>query len=492
MVAVLLASALAAPSSLASPRGDYASTLRRKVLIDGNSDQEFSVHERMNHYGVPGVSVAVVEGCKIVDVRGFGTAAPGGRPVDSGTLFQAGSVSKAVAAAGALKLVEAGALSLDEDVSRFLRNWDIPRPATLGAPVITLRHLLSHGGGLTVDGFKGYPTDSALPDLTQILDGEPPANTAPVRIEQMPGTSWRYSGGGFVLAQLLMEQTTGTLFHEFMRDRILRPAGMYMSSYQQPLDPTRAPRAAHGTLADGTPIPGGWRIYPEQAAAGLWSTPSDLSRFAIALVRSMRSEDAGLLEQGTAQEMMRRQIGAWGLGIEVSPEGQPRKFGHTGAPVGYRTLWLMFPDTCQGATVMTNSDEGMTLAYEVARAIADQYAWPDRMPSERVAHIPLSAEIASRFIGTYRLRDFPGERFEIRMQPDGSLSLSRLGHGVRDLVASSSDELISPDSGMRLVALDRNPRTGKSTRLELHFTGGVNVAHRIDSVSESSGTTLPH
>lgn len=457
----------------------YASQLRRKVVLAGLEDQSFTLQSRMKHYGAPGISVAVVEGCKVVSAHGFGVATPEGKPVSPETLFQAASVGKVVASAGALSLVEDGALSLDSDITGYLRGWSLPRLASLEQSPVTFRQLLTHSAGLTVAGFDGYRVGAPLPTLYQILDGQAPANSAPVRPEVAPGTVWRYSGGGFVLAQLLMEQASRTPFAELMHARVLQPVGMKSSTFAQPLDPQHARDAATGTLADGNPIAGGWHVYPEQAAAGLWSTPTDLSNFAIALVQSLRGENNTFLRQGTAREMMRRQVESWGLGVEISRDGEPRKFSHTGANLGYRTLWLMFPDTCQGATIMVNADEGMTLAYEIARALADRYGWPDRMPSEPVASLPMTRAIATRFAGMYQLKDFPTERFEVRARPNGTLAWSRQGRGERDLVAVSDGELISPDSGMRLVARDPNPQTAPAATVELHFAGGVNVAQRV-------------
>lgn len=454
----------------------FSTALRRQLVLDTAPDQRFSIEERMRHYGVPGVSVAVVENCRVVEARGFGSATVDGRPVDAHTRFAAGSVSKVVASVGALALVQTGQLSLDEDISTRLRHWQLPRQGEFADSNVTLRNLLTHSAGLNVAGFKGYPRDQPLPSLEQILDGTAPANTPAVRIEAEPGKAWRYSGGGFVLTQLLMEDTTQQKFAPLMRDTVLAPAGMKESTYQQPLDAASARQAATGTLADGTPIPGGWRVYPEQAAAGLWSTPSDLARLGIDLVHSLRGKP-GVLDTDMAKQMMQRQIGNWGLGVEVSPEGKPRKFSHTGAPVGYRTLWLMYPDTCQGAAIMTNADEGMTLTHEIARALADTWRWPDAAPSSMVTTSALTPEISARFVGEYQLRDFPAERFEVTVQPEGHLGWSRKGRGLRDLVAKGPMELVSPDSGMRLVATGEP--SAQADTLELHFPGGVNVALRV-------------
>ncbi len=485
-VSAVLAIGLLIPQGAAADEAPAFSTaLRRQLVLDTAPNQRFSIDERMRHYGVPGVSVAVVENCRIVEARGFGSATVDGRPVDAHTRFAAGSVSKVVASVGALALVQKGQLSLDEDISTRLRHWQLPREGEFAGSNVTLRNLLTHGAGLSVAGFKGYPRNQPLPSLEQILDGRAPANTPAVRIEAEPGKAWRYSGGGFVLAQLLMEDTTHQKFAPLMRDSVLAPAGMKESTYQQPLDAASAQHAATGTLADGIPIPGGWRVYPEQAAAGLWATPSDLARLAIDLVHSLRG-NPGVLDADMVKQMMRRQVGNWGLGVEVSPEGSPTKFSHTGAPVGYRTLWLMYPDTCQGAAIMTNADEGMTLTHEIARALADTYRWPDTAPSSVVTTTALTSEISSRFVGEYQLRDFPAERFEVSLQPEGHLGWSRKGRGRRDLVAAGSMELVSPDSGMRLVATGE-PSAQVDT-LELHFPGGVNIAVRVKEAGSSSTT----
>lgn len=458
----------------------YASNLRRSVHLDGAGQQRYAIEDRMRHYKVPGVSVAIVENCELVEVKGFGDATPDGRPVRPDTLFQAGSVSKVVAAAGALRLVEDALLLLDEDSTLHLDGWVPPRTETFDHSPVTLRQLLTHSAGMTVAGFKGYSIAAELPTVTQILDGMPPANTGRVQIEAKPGTRWSYSGGGFMVVQAMMENVSDKSFQDLMREQILLPVGMLDSAYGPLNDGPAAEAAAQGTLADGSPILGGWLQYPEFAAAGLWSTPGELSRFAIELVRSISGEEGALLKPGSAREMMRRQIGDWGLGLEVSPDGQPRKFSHTGAPIGYRTLWLMFPDTCQGATIMTNADEGMALAYEVARGIADQYRWPDPMTSERVASVETTPEDSNLFIGTYQLRDFPSERFRVERRPDGDLTWSRLGRGHKELIASSRDQLLSPDSGMRLVALKRADGTGIVDTLDLRFPGGSNIARRVD------------
>jgi CubicO group peptidase (beta-lactamase class C family) len=452
--------------------------LRRTIAIQGREDERFPLVKRMAHYRVPGVSIAVIENCRIVYARGFGRSAVGSGTVTTRTLFQAGSVSKPVAAVAALRLVEEGALSLDADVRPLLTSWRLPDSPHLAGHPVTLRGLLSHTAGTNVPGMKGYAAGTPLPTLPQILEGMAPANTAPVRVEVTPGSEWKYSGGGYSIAQALTSDVTGEPFPELMDRLVLGPAGMTDSSYRQPMPLERHGRAANGTSPDGSALPGGWRVYPEMAAAGLWTTPSDLGRFAIGVARSIRGEAGGLLRNETARQMMTRGLGNWGLGVDLGPPDGPRQFSHTGRSIGFTSMLVMYPDTCQGAAVMTNGDEGGWLIQEVMRSIGDAYGWPERRPSQVQPAIKLSDAIATRFVGIYRLRDHPSERFVISRKADGGLYWAREGRVGRDLLPQGETSLFSPDSVMKLEAIE--PAEARAMTLQLGFGGGVNVAERVE------------
>jgi CubicO group peptidase (beta-lactamase class C family) len=240
----------------------------------GESPLQLSLAELMKTFNVPGLSIAVIENYKIVDAKGYGVIAPGSStPVTTKTLFQAGSISKPVAATGALFLVGQGKLSLDEDVNKKLTTWKVPENEFTQTEKVTLRRLMSHTAGLTVHGFPGYDVDAVVPSVVQVLNGEKPANTDPIRVDIVPGTKSRYSGGGVTIEQLLMMDVTGKQFPALMRELVLDKIGMTDSSYEQPLPSARAAMTAGGAYADGKPVHGKWHIYPEMAAAGLWTTP---------------------------------------------------------------------------------------------------------------------------------------------------------------------------------------------------------------------------
>lgn len=468
-------SLLPGDQAVAATSRDFTSGLRRSIALAGREGERFHLLDRMAHYRVPGISVAVIDKCRIVDVRGFGSAAPGGAAVTRRTLFQAGSISKTFTAVTALRLVEKGILSLDDDIRPRLTSWHLPSSPVLAGHSVTLRGLLSHTAGINQEGGIGYTRNAPLPTLSEILEGRQPANTPPIRVEYAPGTSWHYSGGGYYITQALMQDATGMTYPALVDRLVFRPLGLRESSFAQPLDPRRIPFAARAVDADGSPIEGGWRENPELAAGGLWTTPYELAQFTIAIARSIRGERGGLLGSVAAHDLMVRGLGNWGLGFDVGSPGRSVHFGHTGHNIGFTSEFIMYPETCQGAVVMTNADEGGWLNAEVIRSIGDAYGWPDRVPSPIQSDIPLTPTIALRFVGTYRLHDFPTERFVVSHRA-GGLYWARVGHVGRDLLPISEGQLFSPDSRMTLTA---DPGTAKAQMLKLSFGGGTNVAERI-------------
>src|SRR5579864_4228444 len=352
-----------------------------------------SLPELMKAFNVPGLSIAVIQNYKIVDAKGYGVIAPGSStPVTTKTLFQAGSISKPVAATGALSLVEQGKLSLDENVNNKLTTWKVPDNEFTQTEKVTLRRLMSHTAGLTVHGFPGYDVDTPVPSIVQVLNGEKPANTDPIRVDIIPGTKSRYSGGGVTIEQLMMVDVTGKQFPTLMRELVLDKIGMTDSSYEQPLPPARSAMTAGGARGDGTPVHGKWHVYPEMAAAGLWTTPTDLAKFAIEIALSKQGKSNKVLTQKTVEEMLTPQSKDFGIGFGLSKD-RPGEFGHNGADEGFQALWVMNSDTGQGAALMANSDNGNLVASELLRSIAREYGWKYVGTRGAFAELTLTAKL---------------------------------------------------------------------------------------------------
>jgi CubicO group peptidase (beta-lactamase class C family) len=218
--------------------------LHPEVQVKDDPHPCTTLSARMVHLHIPGVSVAVIHNGVIEWAAGFGVKQLGGAPVSADTLFQAGSISKPVAATGALHQVQEKKLSLDANVNTELVSWKVPdNPAANGKPV-TLRELLTHTAGFTVHGFLGYASTDPVPTLLQVLDGQKPANTAPIRLESEPGSKWNYSGGGYTVMQQVLVDVTKEPFPKLMHETVLGPIGMTHSTYQQPLATDLQPEAA--------------------------------------------------------------------------------------------------------------------------------------------------------------------------------------------------------------------------------------------------------
>lgn len=440
-IVLSVTTAHAQPAPSAQQRA-VESGLRPAAVIDGKSES-WTIEERMARWKVPGVSVAVIDDGKIVWSRGYGViSADGKAPVTTGTRFQAASISKPVAAIAALALVQRGTLSLDTDVNATLKRWKLPASDFTRDKPVTLRALLSHTGGTTIHGFPGYAQGAAVPNNVQLLDGAPPANTKPVVSEARPGERWRYSGGGYQIAQQMIEDATGRPFADVVRDRVIVPAGMTMSGYALPA----AGSFSHGHGSDGKPIAGGWHSYPEQAAAGLWTTPTDLAKFGLALAAAWRGEAGALLDPATAAAMATPVMGDYGLGPSVKGEGDALSFSHGGANEGFRAFWIIHPRTGDGVAVMTNSDSGGQVMMEIVRSVANAYGWPDFQPTAYKS-VALAPDILASREGQW-VGEAGGNRVTVTARRDGDrMILDALGDSFV-LIPVSATEMISGENGV--------------------------------------------
>ncbi len=372
------------------------------VIVKGEPPECHTLASRMSELHIPGASIAVVHNGIIEWARGYGIKQLGGSPVTPETLFQAGSISKPVATMAALRLVEEGKLSLDSDVNGVLTSWKIPAsPAAPGATV-TLRELLTHTAGFTVHGFPGYAANTPVPTLVQVLNGEAPANTPPIRLQSVPGSKWNYSGGGFTVMQQLVLDVAKEPFPKLLHDTVLVPIGMSHSTYEQPL-----PSELRGTIAmpysaTGAAIPGGPHTYPEMAAAGLWTTPSDLARYIIEIQQSLQGHANHVLSQKMAEQMLTAGKGDWGLGVEIGGSASNPYFSHGGVNEGYESLFAAYEHNGDGAAVMTNAQGGSRLASEIMSSIAVAYNWADFRPAVHT-EIKLDRSVLARYVGTYEL-----------------------------------------------------------------------------------------
>ena len=431
--------------------------LQPAMYAQGKPIASMNILDRMKYYNVPGVSVAVIDNGKIDWAKGYGIKETGGTdPVTPETLFQAASIGKPVTALGTLRLVEQGKLDLDSPVNDKLVSWKVPENEFSEKEKVTLRRLLTHSAGLTVTGFPGYATSEQIPTLIQVLDGEKPANTPPVRIDLIPGSQYRYSGGGFVVTQLLLADVTGRSFQETMQATVLAPLGMDHSAFEQPLPKEKAGQAASGHQGNGEVIKGKWYVYPELAAAGLWTTPSDLCRFAIELQKSVAGGSNKVISQEMAVKMLAPGIGNWGLGVGLgeSTETEKRSFSHGGGNQGFICMLFAFVNKGQGAAIMTNSNNGGDIIMEILRALSSVYGWGILQPKE-VALIEIAPEKLIRYVGEFRAPDEPDTPVVVYNEK-GQLHMKSPETGDWALSPISETEFVYMDGGVELTFIKGN------------------------------------
>jgi CubicO group peptidase (beta-lactamase class C family) len=336
------------------------------------------IEERMAYYNVPGVSIAVINNNQIEWAKGYGVLENGrSDPITPDSLFQVASVAKVIVATATLHYVDNGTIDLDRDVNQSLLSWKIPENQFTSEEKVTLRRLLSHSAGVTVTGFRGYAFDEELPNLEQILNGESPANSPPIRVDIVPGTQYRYSGGGYMIVQQLLEDTVGEPFPDIIQNTIFEPWGMTASTCEAPLPERFRAVAASGHRGDGTIIPGGWHTYPEiGAGASMWATSPDIARFAIKVMQAYMGQPDKVLSQEMAIEMLTPQIDDRGLGPLVYDDGGDLfYFMHPGANDGYKSLLVAYPERGQGVVILTNGENGEALNREILNSVSIEYGW---------------------------------------------------------------------------------------------------------------------
>lgn len=339
---------------------------------------QYTLAELMDKFGVPGVSIAVIKDFKIHWAKAYGIAdIETGKKVNTETLFQAASISKTLNAMAILKAAQDGKFSIDDDINTILKSWKIPESQfTMGQPV-TPRMLASHTSGLGDGfGFPGYNPTEPRPTTVQILNGDKPSNVGPVLIARVPLSAYHYSGGGATVLQLALTDVIGRPYKDILREYVLQPIGMTESTFEQPLSSKLDKNASRAHNGEGQSMGAKWHVYPEFAAAGLWTTPTDLAKFVIEVQKSLRGEANNVLSQTMIKEMLSPVgVGDFAVGFVITKEGQGWYFRHGGSNWGFRSLLIAHKVKGYGLAIMTNASNGSILTNEIKERIERAYGY---------------------------------------------------------------------------------------------------------------------
>ena len=383
-------------------------------VVNGKAN---NILDRMAFFKVKGLSIAVVQNYTVVWAKGYGWADKAEkRPVTISTLFEPGSISKSLNAVGVLKLVQDKKLDLHTDINDYLRSWKIPYDSLSKGKKITMAHLLSHTAGLSVHGFPGYARNSKIPSLPAVLDGTAPANTSAVRSEFEPGLQFQYSGGGTTISQLIVTDLTQQPYDQFIFDNVLKPMGMLNSSYSQPPAKEKLKNVATGYRADGTEVEMKFHVYPEQAAAGLWTTPTDLCRYIIETQLAYEGKSSKVLNQEMTKLRLTPYIDqSSALGVFIDNHNGFKYFQHDAGNEGFRGAYLGSMEGGNGVAIFVNSDN-VNILPELLNSVASVYNWKgfDKPVSIALKNIPDS--LSQKYVGVYL---YEGLIADVTKKPDG-------------------------------------------------------------------------
>lgn len=379
--------------------------LPRVTFLD-ESPQTATVDARRAYYRAPSVSVAVIRNGAIDWTAAFGETQAGGAAADCGTLYQAGSIAKPATLLAAVRMREKGLLDFDAPIETYLKSFTLPPGAHSTAHPVTLRNLFSHTSGVRPGGYPGYAQGDKLPTDAQIARGESPANTPKIEVVAKPGEELAYAGGGYTLIEIALQDKLGQPFEQIMNDWLIRPAGLKQADFTQPLPEHARHTIAKGHQRDGTTVPGGWNVHPEQAAAGLWATPSDLATLLIEMHKAAQGKST-LIGKASLDELLANPVDGHSWGFRRIGPGDNVFLTHNGGTVGYRASMTINLKTGDGAVVMSNSDNGGDLGAEIFRAVSKAYDWRGAFKDIKVRRVVRDAAVLASLAGRYAFPEGP-------------------------------------------------------------------------------------
>jgi CubicO group peptidase (beta-lactamase class C family) len=427
--------------------------------IYGEAVPSWNLEERMRMYAIKGLSIAVVRNYKLVWAKGYGWAdSAENRRVTPETRFQAASISKTINSLGVLKLVEQGKLDPLADVNRYLKGWQFPYDSLSRNKKINTYQLLSHSAGLGIHGFPGYKRTDALPTIYQVLDGQRPANTRAVRSIYEPGRSFEYSGGGTTITQLLVTSITGQEYAAFMQKEVLDPLGMSNSSYRIPISDTTT--LASGYYSDGRRVDCKFHVYPEQAAASLWTTPSDLAKYIIECQLALEGKSAKVISSAMMKKRMTPYIDTViALGLFLINRGVGY-FGHNGGNEAFLCTHFGSLKGGDGVVVMING-ENFNVINELVNSVARVYGWKDFYKPEFKKLVKLAPVDQDRYLGKFKLMSDtltvlrcgneiclyqtgqPGNGYQMLFADKDNFSIMEVPNAFFTAIRNEKDEVVS-------------------------------------------------
>lgn len=430
--------------------------IRGQVRFLGEPENFGSIPNKMSEYNIPTLSLAVINKGKIEWADIYQNAKfPEEQKLGCASIFQAASLSKPVTFLAALRMHSAGEIDLDENIQNYLKDYMLPKGKQTAENPVTFRNIFSHTSGISAGGYEGYAKDLAIPSDLAILRGDEGVNTPAIEVLSAPNEMLAYSGGAYTLAELALQDIYNDEFSNIMKKWILEPAGMQNSEFTLPLPDSKSDQVAKGHTQSGDILDGGWRNYPEQAAAGLWSNAIDMAKFLIEIYNGYQGKRS-LFSQSDIKSMISHERNGQAYGFIVNRSGDDIAITHYGGNAGYRTGMTISLTSGNGLVYLINSDNGVPLGNELLLSASQVYHWKHSKQTN-VERKQVSPEVLKGLNGDYKWNN----QIDLKMTFDevnDHISLYFPNGDEYKLTAIVGDELdfIHPNTGVKVSFLKKD------------------------------------
>ncbi len=446
------------------------------VVIENEDSIFYSIIERMQYYDVPGLSIAVIEDNKIEWAKSYGVKEKGTTDIVTlNTMFQAASMSKPITGIVAVKLAEQGKIDLKRSVNEQLKSWQIPENKFSKKKTITPELLLMHLSGLNVHGYHGYSVYDTIPTIIDILNGTSPANSEPMEVILEPRNKWKYSGGGYTVLQLLMEEVSGKSFPQLMKENLFDPLGIKNSTFSHILSKSEEESIAKAYKYDGSMVKGGYHIYPEKAAAGLWCTPSDYAKMVIEIQKAYFGQSDKIVSQKASKSLFTRNLGYMGYGFMIRLHGDSTAIAFGGGNKGYSCNIFSYFNLGSGVVIMGSSDNSEIMS-EILRSMSKQYSWPEFKP-KTMKTTDVATSTLLNYVGTYKGISTDNVEFTFEISLKDKCLYSIINNKTRKLYAKNEKEFIIPEGEW---SISFNDKGGIIDSLDFYVFYEKGTAKRIN------------
>lgn len=411
-----------------------------------------TIVNEMTEYKIPALSLAIINDGKIEWTNTYQNPSFSEQNLNNSSIFQAASLSKPVTFFAALRMHTAGKIDLDENIENYLESYQLPQGKQTVENPVTFRNIFSHTSGITSGGYQGYGSHHTIPTDVAVLKGSKGVNSPAIEVISTPNKVLAYSGGGYTLAEVALQDIFKDDFSNSMNQWILQPIGMENSEFTQPLQPSDSSKVAKGYTSNGVVLDGGWRNHPEQAAAGLWSNATDMATFLIEIYKGYQGQSS-IFSKSEIESILSHERDGHIYGFIVNKTDTGFAITHYGGNAGYRTGMTIDLNTGKGLVYLINSDNGGALGNELLLSASQVYRWNHfkRISAKRNQ---LNSEVLKKLIGKYKWNS----QVELSIRYDDETNLFSLhfpNGDTYELISIKDEELsfINPNTGVNVKFL---------------------------------------